>query len=659
MFSAIATALSAILGMGALLGGPTTTGPTNPDTEANIHNALACYSPSPSEMITLTWPDNFVNLTDHRTVLNPHVFGSKPPRFSANTDCREKIFTDTNNLLPSADPIQRTYIKVRTDLRVSSCKVDELAGPYGKGQCENWGDAPSHTHRGSCTITDYQDLRKVGEVFSDGKIQEIFWVPTSHNVGCDYDPNNPNCQPNAIEQDRSNAHLNLREFIYVLKRRDAFDFNDPRKGCPARWDAGSADKGACSHFFDVYMAQDLYNKTITGVDNTDPDYKTYTFIKEIVENCREDGGFVPIVDVPGIAIPPRFIELPFVSQNFFTPRLGKITPGNADQFTVYQTYILNRDAINPSKTNLTQLRQANMTITPCAIVPSPTPPGAPPLFSCFALLGTIPLTGDNQTITFDVFIRSDSPQTFYLKDPSGRLPFAYIYSITDDILPIFTDHNPSLQLGQLRFSSENQWTWATPWCKPALYFYPEKPTQLNVKLELDGVLTESDPLYDPSNGWNILARPDGSLFHTPNTTYQIPNNYLYYEADISTVDLPKTGWVIEQSAVSNKLSSLMKITGFNEKETADFLAYWLPRLKEKPYYFIGILPEEIMNEKEKLIMNAHPDTLIRARFVFEGLDQPISVNEPVDIPSYRRTGFVVADWGGTIVGTSCTDITVQ
>lgn len=665
MFSAIASALSAILGMGALLGGPTTTGPTNPDTAGNAQNNFACYSPSPSEMITLTWPDNFVNLTDKRKTLNPHIFGSRQQYFNTNENCRKTMFIDTDGNIPptSENPISRTYIKVRDNLRLSSCKTDELAGPYAGGECTGWeNNAAELTHRGSCNASDYTDLRKVAEVSAYGQIQEIFWNPYTHNMICGYDPNSPNCGPGG---DRDIRSQNLREFIYVLRSRDAFDVTDEHKGCKALWDAGSTNKDACSHYFDVYMAEDLYSKTLSqDIDSNDYDYKAYKFVKEQLENCRENSTFTPIVDVPGIRIPPQFIELPFVSQDFYRLQNGKITT-TAQEFPAYERSVLSTSAINPGKTSLVEMNApTNGTISVCTgnYVPTPTPDadgntGALP--TCYISIGSIPLHGNNQDKIFHVYTRIDTPQTFYLKDESGADPGVYQYTITVDEPPWRSEHDPSLQLSQLRFSSENEWTWATPWCKPALYFYPEKPTQLNVKLELDGVLTESDPLYDPSNGWNILARPDGSLFHTPNTTYQIPNNYLYYEADISNVELPKTGWVIEQSAVSNTLSSLMKTTGFNEKETADFLAYWLPRLQEKPYYFIGILPEEIINEKEKLVMNAHPDTLIRVRFIFEGLDQPVSVNKPVDIPSYQRTGFVVADWGGTIVGKSCKDVTVQ
>jgi len=115
---------------------------------------------------------------------------------------------------------------------------------------------------------------------------------------------------------------------------------------------------------------------------------------------------------------------------------------------------------------------------------------------------------------------------------------------------------------------------------------------------------------------------------------------------ISGIDIPKEGFVFTKEELPRELELLMRKIGFNEKETSDFLAYWLPRLQEKPYYFLTLLPEEEIKEKEKLVFSQEPDTIIRARFVFEGLNEPILVKS-LSIPHYERKGFVVADWGGT------------
>ena len=45
--------------------------------------------------------------------------------------------------------------------------------------------------------------------------------------------------------------------------------------------------------------------------------------------------------------------------------------------------------------------------------------------------------------------------------------------------------------------------------KPVIYLYPEKETDVTVKISLDGELTCTYPAYD--DGWKVTAQPDGTL----------------------------------------------------------------------------------------------------------------------------------------------------
>ena len=60
--------------------------------------------------------------------------------------------------------------------------------------------------------------------------------------------------------------------------------------------------------------------------------------------------------------------------------------------------------------------------------------------------------------------------------------------------------------------------------KPVLYLYPEKETEVNVRLDYDGELTCTYPAYG-ENGWTVTAAPDGTLRDKAGQTY----NYLYWE----------------------------------------------------------------------------------------------------------------------------------
>ncbi len=659
MWNAIFAIFSTLFSFGAGSAGLTPNIKLLPKVPVQTFSRVACYNPQPEVKLTLTWPDDFSNVPDRRPQLNPSVWGDKGLS-SFNTD---------NSCLTIAmnGRTQRTYIRVRQETRIPSCKVDELAGPYASGTCPGWSNnAPELTHRGTCSLDGYTDLRKIAEKKdSQGNPLEIFWNPFSYNVGCNYEKDD-NCGPG------QRRNINLKDFIYVLKKRDAFDPGRPqdsRPGCPARWDAGATNEEACSHFFDVYMAEDFYRETKSAPATNDPE-SPYYFVKQVLENCQEDTTFIPAPEA-NLTIPPIFIKTPFVAQNQGTSNsFDKIIPSAASEKTNYLTYIWGRpDLVVPMKTNLllTSNPDNKKALNICKggsfktsmktlAAEKITPPTIVPLADCHDPLGNIYFKDDKgATVNFKVFSKPTTPQTFYLLNSSDEKK-TYVYTVTEKDYPTNTQNDPSLQLRVMRMISKNAWTWATPWCKPAIYMYPDKPTLVNVKLDLDGQLTVSRPVYNSQSGWSVVAYPDGTL-KEPVTLNDHP--YLYYEADLTGVTLPKEGFVFSREDLSKSLKSLMETIGFNEKETSDFLSYWLPKLTEKPYYFVTLLPENVINDKEKLNFSVNPDTLIRTRFVFEGLDAPISVKPLSNINSHDRSGFTVTDWGGTIVGKSCSDVTVK
>src|SRR3989338_10290811 len=661
MWQVIAALFSALIGFGTGSGINNYAPPEG--TSVPNYTTSVCYNPRPDIRFTLTWPDNFVNLADNRVTLNPEELSSDPPFFNTNSSCQEMLLKDTSGVQHQS----RNYILVRENVRISSCKTDELAGPYNTdsdAKCNEGSLNAAHTILGTCSINGYTDLRKVAETIDQaGNKLEILWNPFTHNVGCNYNPENPNCGPG----DRSN--INLREFLYVIKSRDAFDPTNP-KDCLVLWDAGSVNKDACSHYLDVYMAEDLYQKLQIPIPTTDPDWNNYDFYQQAILNCQEQNSFTPVVDIPGLNFPPTLLDKPFVAEDFFVPQVNKITPRDNDELNNYQYFVNSTPIINPFVTNLLQFNQSPVNLNLC-------PPGGLSAASvsgwssakanassvtCYLPIGSVYFPKEtNVFVTYEVFSSYDTPQTFYFRDKSGDDPKVYYYTITNDVINTDQSRSPALQLKTMPFNTENLWTWATPICKPAVYLYPEKPTEINVKLNIAGNLTASIPDYDPALGWNVKAYPDGTIQQLNNETMQQSTTYpyLYYEADVTGITIPKEGWVIEASGIRYQVSGIMKEIGFNEKEITDFLDYWQPRLEEKPYYFVTLLPEEIISEKENLSLSLNPDTIIRTRVIFEGLDGPLSVMPLKNIPRHDREGFVLTDWGGALVGKSCTDITVK
>ena len=186
--------------------------------------------------------------------------------------------------------------------------------------------------------------------------------------------------------------------------------------------------------------------------------------------------------------------------------------------------------------------------------------------------------------------------------------------------------------------------WLSPFCKPAIYLYPEKEENIHVKIAPKGDLTYAIPPY-PLLGWNVRAKPNGEITYN-NGRY----DYLYYEAEIpdSEIRKPTEGFVIEKNKIKFLLDTLLPKLSLNRKEADQFTQYWLNVLPDSPYYFVGIVSASNLNSIAPISISPKPDTVIRVALYFEALDNKISVPKPVISP-IRREGFTVVEWGGLLV----------
>ncbi len=180
------------------------------------------------------------------------------------------------------------------------------------------------------------------------------------------------------------------------------------------------------------------------------------------------------------------------------------------------------------------------------------------------------------------------------------------------------------------------------WDKPILYLYPTQETEINVKVRYPDRLTVSYPKYS-ENGWNVLAKPDGTLsdLSTNRELY-----CLYYEANnVTDPNLYKDGFIIKGEDSAKFLEEKLKILGLNEREAEEFIIYWLPKLESNKYNYIRFAEEEYINENMPLDIEPKPDTLIRVLMEFKGLDNPIDIKEQ-KLSSPNREGYVAVEWGG-------------
>ncbi len=175
--------------------------------------------------------------------------------------------------------------------------------------------------------------------------------------------------------------------------------------------------------------------------------------------------------------------------------------------------------------------------------------------------------------------------------------------------------------------------------KPVVYLYPTKEQAVSVKVGADVKI--SDPFYDPSNGWDVIAKPNGQL--TVNgSTY----GSLFWEGPgIGSYPAITSGTIVKRDKAIATIKLQLAQQGLNQTEIKDFVEYWQDKLPAKPYVRLTWLNTNQMNELAPLRINPKPTTVIRVFLDFSGLDKPIKL-APQKFTKPVRSGFTVVEWGG-------------
>lgn len=179
--------------------------------------------------------------------------------------------------------------------------------------------------------------------------------------------------------------------------------------------------------------------------------------------------------------------------------------------------------------------------------------------------------------------------------------------------------------------------------KPVIYLYPEEEILVHVDLAFNGTLTSTYPSYE--NGWDVLAKPDGTLTD-PKTGRE---HYCLFWEGVSNVAYNfSEGFVVAGADTEEFLEDALKKLGLTDKEANEFIIYWLPRMAGNPYNLISF-QQETYTDNAVLTVEPAPDTVLRVFMAFKPLEASI------DIPAQRlettvRTGFTLVEWGGAEIG---------
>ena len=176
--------------------------------------------------------------------------------------------------------------------------------------------------------------------------------------------------------------------------------------------------------------------------------------------------------------------------------------------------------------------------------------------------------------------------------------------------------------------------------KPVIYLYPETPTEVSVKLTIDGKLTCTYPAYE--NGWdNFTAYPDGTLVFPDGKEYYC----LYWEAlQDNEYDFSK-GFCVKGTDTAAFLEWALAEQGLTPREANEFIIYWLPRMEQNPYNVISFQTESY-TEGAVLEITPNPDSLLRVFMAYYPSDEAVEI-EAQEFTSFERVGFTVVEWGGS------------
>ena len=174
--------------------------------------------------------------------------------------------------------------------------------------------------------------------------------------------------------------------------------------------------------------------------------------------------------------------------------------------------------------------------------------------------------------------------------------------------------------------------------KPVVYLYPEKTTEVSVKLDLPGELTCTYPAYN--DGWQVTAAPDGTLTDANGQTY----NYLYWEGETATEYDLSEGFCVAGADTAAFLEEALAKLGLTRKEANEFIVYWLPQMEDNPYNLITF-QQEAYTQAAKLTVEPAPDSVLRVFMTWKPLNQPVEVLAQA-LPAFERRGFTLIEWGG-------------
>ena len=111
--------------------------------------------------------------------------------------------------------------------------------------------------------------------------------------------------------------------------------------------------------------------------------------------------------------------------------------------------------------------------------------------------------------------------------------------------------------------------------KPVLYLYAEEETDITVKLNFKRIKFSCvyPKFNEMENSWKVRAFPNGEILIS-----DIKYPYLFWEAYTYEKEDMRKGFIVKAENAEKFLEKKLKLLGLDDKESANFITFWLPVL---------------------------------------------------------------------------------
>lgn len=174
--------------------------------------------------------------------------------------------------------------------------------------------------------------------------------------------------------------------------------------------------------------------------------------------------------------------------------------------------------------------------------------------------------------------------------------------------------------------------------KPILYLYPTENMAVSVAFAHPEYLKTTYPKYNGT--WKVDVDEKGNI------TYNNRNYYaLYWDEETKHKVNFTEGFYVEKDDAISFLEEKLAIIGLNERETNEFIMYWLPVLESNEKSLVYFELTEEREKYNKLIITPEPDSLLRVAIHIKKISKKVDIRKQ-DLTTFERKGFTAVEWGG-------------